>query len=255
MVGETPNLAARLQAIAPANAVLVCDTTRQQIGDLFRCRDLGLLEVKGLDAPVPAWHILHESPVESRFEALRGAVLTPFVARDKEVDELLGVMEARKERTRVRWCSLRAKPASASPVWSLLSATDSATRPIRGFATRVRRIYQDSALHPFIAQLEHAAGFEREDALQTKLDKLEVLLAPASPSSGRSSLSLPNSCHCRWRLRYPPLSLSPQRKKDKTFEALLRQLGSLARRHPVLLTLRRPALDGSDIPRASRSNH
>ena len=91
--------------------------------------------------------------------------------------------------------------------------------------------HQDSALHPIIAQLERAAGFEREDTPEVKLDKLAVL-APASPEDGAllaELLSLPTVG------RVPPLEFSPQRKKEKTFEALLRRLEGLARQRPVLM--------------------
>jgi class 3 adenylate cyclase len=73
VVGETPNLAARLQGMAPPNAVLIADSTRRLVQDLFDYRDLGMVEVKGLAEPVPAWHVLRESRIESRFEALRSS--------------------------------------------------------------------------------------------------------------------------------------------------------------------------------------
>ena len=89
VVGETPNVAARLQGVAPANGLIIADATRRLIGGLFRCRDLGPIEVKGLDAPVRAWQVLDERMVESRFEALRGEALTPFVGREEEIELLL----------------------------------------------------------------------------------------------------------------------------------------------------------------------
>ena len=89
VVGETPNLAARLQEMAPANAVLVAESTRRLVGDLFDYRDLGAVTVKGLAEPVPAWQVLSESTVENRFEALRSATLSPLVGRDEEVELLL----------------------------------------------------------------------------------------------------------------------------------------------------------------------
>jgi hypothetical protein len=217
VVGETPNLAARLQTIAPANAVLVCDPTRQQIGDLFRCRDLGLVEVKGLDAPVPSWHILHESSVESRFEALRGAVLTPFVARDKELAELLGLWQ-------------RAKSGEGQVVFLAGEAGIGKSRLITALRDRLageahRRLrylcsphLQDSALHPFIGQLEHAAGFEREDALQTRLDKLEALLAPASPSLEDLAL-LAELLSLRQESRYPPAKTESATQKGQNLRS------------------------------------
>ena len=89
VVGETPNLAARLQALAEADAVVIAAGTRRLVGDLFEYRDLGAVEVKGIAGPVPAWQVLRPSGVESRFEALRGSALTPLVGRDEEIELLL----------------------------------------------------------------------------------------------------------------------------------------------------------------------
>jgi len=89
VVGETPNLAARLQALAEPRAVVIAASTRRLMGDLFEYRDLGTVDVKGIAAPVPAWQVLRPSTVASRFEALHGAALTPLVGRDEELDLLL----------------------------------------------------------------------------------------------------------------------------------------------------------------------
>ena len=89
MVGETPNLAARLQALAAPGAVVIAAATRRLVGDLFEYRDLRTVEVKGIAGPVPAWQALRPSAVASRFEALRGAAFSPLVGRDEEIDLLL----------------------------------------------------------------------------------------------------------------------------------------------------------------------
>jgi class 3 adenylate cyclase len=88
-VGETPNLAARLEALAEPDAVVISAGTRRLLGDLFDYRDLGAVEVKGIAGPVPAWQVLRPSGVASRFEALRGSALTRLVGRDEEIDLLL----------------------------------------------------------------------------------------------------------------------------------------------------------------------
>jgi class 3 adenylate cyclase len=89
VVGETPNLAARLQGLAEPNSVVIAASTRRLVGDLFECSDLGTVEVKGIEVPVSAWQVLRSSGVESRFEALHGSVLTPLVGREEEIDLLL----------------------------------------------------------------------------------------------------------------------------------------------------------------------
>src|SRR5262249_52640767 len=90
VVGETPNLAARLQALAEAETVVIAAGTRRLLGALFDYRDLGAVEIKGIAAPVPAWQVLRPSAIASRFEALRGSALTPLIGRDEEIDLLLG---------------------------------------------------------------------------------------------------------------------------------------------------------------------
>ena len=89
VVGDTPNLAARLQALAEPNTVVIAAGTHQLVGDLFEYRDLGEIELKGIAGTVPAWQVLRESGVASRFEALRGSALTPLVGRDEEIELLL----------------------------------------------------------------------------------------------------------------------------------------------------------------------
>ena len=89
VVGETPNLAARLQALAGPGTVVIAASTRRLVGELFEYRDLGAVEVKDIATPVPAWQVLRPSAVASRFEALHGSALSPLVGRDEEIDLLL----------------------------------------------------------------------------------------------------------------------------------------------------------------------
>ena len=178
VVGETPNLAARLQALAEPDAVVIAAGTRRLVGDLFEYRDLGAVEVKGIAAPVPAWQVLRPSAVASRFEALRGSALTPLVGRDEEIDLLLR-----------RWA--RAKAGDGQVV---LVSGEPGLGKSRITAALEERLHaephfrlryfcspyrQDSALYPFIDQIGRAAGFAPADPPASKLEKLEALLARA----------------------------------------------------------------------------
>jgi class 3 adenylate cyclase/predicted ATPase len=233
VVGETPNLAARLQSLAEPDMVVMAAGTRRLVGELFEYRDLGAIEVKGIAAPVPAWQVLRPSVVASRFEALRGSALTRLVGRDEEIDLLLR-----------RWA--RAKASDGQVVLISGEAGLGKSRIVAALAERLQvephlrlryfcsPYHQDSALHPFIDQLGRASEFAREDPPAARLEKLEALLARAAPPDEDVAfiadlLSLPASG------RHPLPNLSPQRKKERTLEALIRQLEGLARRQPIVM--------------------
>jgi class 3 adenylate cyclase/predicted ATPase len=232
VVGETPNLAARFQTLATPDTVVIGAGTRRLVGDLFEFRDLGAVEVKGIAAPVPAWQVLRPSVLASRFEALRGAVLTRLVGRDEEIDLLLR-----------RWA--RAKAGDGQVVLVSGEAGLGKSRIAAALEERLHaephlrlRYYcspyhQDSALFPFVDQLGRAAGFAREDPPGARLEKLEALLARAAPPDADVAfladlLSLPAA------ERHPLPNLSPERKKERTLEALIRQVEGLARQQPVV---------------------
>src|SRR5690242_1103257 len=231
VVGETPNLAARLQALARPGTLVVADSTRRQIGTLFEIEDLGPQPLAGFAEPQRAWRVVGESGVVSRFEALRSGT-TPLVGRDEELDLLTRRWQQAKSGDR-RLVLVSGEPGiGKSRLTAVLSAhieAESHTR-LRYFCSPHD---QDSALYPFIGQLERAAGFTRDDTATTKLDKLEALLddgaEPGDISLIAGMLSLSGG------ERFPPLDLSPQRKKERTLAALLRQLQALARRQPILM--------------------
>src|SRR5882672_7193417 len=233
VVGETPNLAARLQALAEPDAVVIAASTRRLVGNLFEYRDLGAVELKGIAAPVSVWQVLRPSVVASRFEALRGSALTPLVGRDEEIDLLLR-----------RWA--RTKAGDGQIVLVSGEAGLGKSRIVAALEERLHAephlslryfcspYHQDSALFPFIDQLGRASGFARDDPPAAKLEKLEALLALAAPPDEDVAflvdlLSLPGS------ERHPLPNLSPQRKKERTLEALIRQLEGLARQQPVVM--------------------
>jgi class 3 adenylate cyclase/predicted ATPase len=233
VVGETPNLAARLQALAEPDAVVIAAGTRRLVGDLFECRDLGTVAVKGLAEPVPAWQVLRPSAVASRFEALRGAALTRLVGRDEEIDLLLRRW-ARAKAGDGQIVLVSGEPGIGKSRLTAALAERLHAEPhlrLRYFCSPYR---QDSALFPFVDQLGRGAGFARDDPPASRLEKLEALLAHTAPPEEDVAfladlLSLPSP------ERRPLPNLSPQRKKERTLAALIRQIEGLARRQPVIM--------------------
>jgi class 3 adenylate cyclase len=233
VVGETPNLAARLQALAEPDAMVIASSTRRLTGGLFEYRDLGAVALKGFAENVPAWQVLGAGSAESRFEALR-AITTPLIGRGEEIDLLMRRWEQAK---RGDGCAVLisgeagiGKSRIAQTIVERLGGEPHT--PLRLFCSPH---HQDSALYPTITQLERAAGFRREDTAEQRLDKLESLLRRATNDLGEALpllaalLSIPGG-DCG-----PPLDLSPQKQKEKTLKALLAQVEGLAARQPVLM--------------------
>src|SRR5262249_4016102 len=233
IIGETPNLAARLQGIAQPNTVVIAESTRRLLGDLFEFQDLGARELKGVVGPVRAWGALYARAVESRFEALHASSLTTLVGRQEECELLLQ-----------RWLKVKASEGQvvllsgeAGIGKSRLTAAlferlaDEPHRRLRYFCSPQ---HTDSALYPIIGQMERAAGLAHDDNPQTRLDKFNAALAQTSTSLRDAAvfaemLSLSNDG------RYPSLDLSPEQRRQGTLEALITQLESLAGQNPVLM--------------------
>jgi predicted ATPase/class 3 adenylate cyclase len=232
IVGETPNLAARLQGIAEPNAVVIADSTRRLLGNLFEVKDVGATALKGIAGPSRAWTALRVSSVESRFEALHTTGLTALVGREEEFELLLRRWSrAKTGQGQVVLLSGEAGIGKSRLTAALLErlAAERHTR-LRYFCSPQ---HTDSALYPFIAQMERAAGLAPDNKPQAKLDKLDAILAQTSTSPEDATLfaemlSLPNDG------RYPALELAPEQRRQRTLEALTSQLAGLARQKPVL---------------------
>ena len=231
-VGETPNLAARLQGLAGPNQVVIDAATRRQIGGLFECQDLGTVELKGLPVAVPAWKVLSENRTLGQFEALRSGA-TPLVGRDEEM-ELLLRRWAQAKAGNGRVVLISAEPGVGKSRLAEALAERIAAEPHIRLRYFCSPHHQDSALYPVIAQMERVAGFLHTDEPTAKVAKLQALLAATAPPMEDVALivelhSLPSADLA------PPLDVTPQRKKEKTFEALLRQVEGLSRQQPVLM--------------------
>jgi class 3 adenylate cyclase/tetratricopeptide (TPR) repeat protein len=233
VVGETPNLAFRLQEMAPANAVLVLDSTRRLVGDLFDYRDLGAIALKGLAEPVLAWQVLSESTVENRFEALRSMTLSPLVGRDEEVQLLLRRWSQAKEGEGQIVLVSGEAGIGKSRIVAALQERLEPERPVRlrYFCSPHRG---DSALFPIIAWLERAAGFKLDDALAVKLDKLSALLSQSGDTDQETGAVFADLLSLPAGERFPPLPDDPRQKRERILVALVRQLESLAQRRPML---------------------
>jgi class 3 adenylate cyclase/tetratricopeptide (TPR) repeat protein len=234
MVGDTPNIAARLQSLAEPGAVVVAASTRELLGDLFTFRNLGLREVKGISEPIAVWAVEGGTASESRFEAVRTARSMGFVGRKAEIEFVLS-------RQQLAWQGQGQAvliSGEAGIGKSRLVATLS-ENPALGPHCRVR--YQcspyhiNSALHPFIAQIERAAGISAQDTPRQKLDKLEAMLALGTQQVANAAPLIAALLSITTGERYPPLGLNPVQQRRQTFAALLDQLEGLARQQPVLI--------------------
>jgi class 3 adenylate cyclase/predicted ATPase len=233
IVGETPNLSARLQGIAEPNMVVIAEATRKLLGNLFELQDLGAKDLKGIAGPVRAWAVLRASSAEGRFEALHASGLTALVGREEEVELLL----RRWSRAKTGEGQVVLLSGEAGIGKSRLTATlleSVASEP----HTRLRYFcspqHTNSALYPIVGQMERAAGLAHDDKPQAKLDKLDAVLAQTSTSIQDAALfaemlSLPNDG------RYPALELAPQQRRQRTLEALVSQIEALTRQNPVLI--------------------
>jgi class 3 adenylate cyclase/predicted ATPase len=233
IVGETPNLAARLQGIAEPNMVVVAEGTRKLLGNMFDLQDLGAKELKGIAGPVRAWAALRPGSVESRFEAFHATGLTELVGREEELELLMR-----------RWSRAKSGEGhvvllSGEPGIGKSRLTAALLERIAGEPhTRLRYFcspqHTDSAFFPIIGQMERAAGFMHDDTPQAKLDKLYALLTQTSTSKQDAALfadllSLSNDG------RYPAVDLAPEQRRQKTLEALSLQEEVLSRQSPVLM--------------------
>lgn len=232
-VGETPNLAARLQGLAAAHEVVIAPATRRLIADAFALTDLGARSIKGIAEPVQAWRVDAVHRTKGRFEAAHGGMeLSPLIGRDEEIALLLR-----------RWH--QAVGGEGQVV--LIGGEAGIGKSRLSQALRKRIVephgvvrYQcspyhlNSALYPFIEQFEFQAGFSRDDTAEQKLDKMEAALVGSAAEVAEAAplfaavLSLPTD-------RYPALKVSPQKQKENTLDALAAQLEARARREPVLM--------------------
>ena len=234
VVGDTPNLAGRLQALVEPGMVAVGASTRRLLGDQFRLRHLGEHHVKGIAEPVAAWAVEGLSSSESRFEGARVAGRADLVGREAEMDFLL-------ERQRLAWKGaaqvvlISGEPGIGKSHLAAAFAERLSAEPHIHLRFQCSPYHTNSTLHPFIVQLERTARFKTDDTPEQRLDKLESLLdrdpvrLQALTPLFAALLSIP------FADRYRPLTLNPTQQRRQTLAALLDQFESNARRQPILL--------------------
>jgi class 3 adenylate cyclase/predicted ATPase len=233
IVGETPNLAARLQGIAEPNTVVIADGTRKLLGNLFELQDIGPHDLKGITGPVRAWSPLRAGSAEGRFEAMHATGITELVGREEELELLLRRWsKAKAGEGQVVLISGEAGIGKSRLTAALLErlAAEPHTR-LRYFCSPQ---HTDSAFFPIIAQLERAARLTHDDTVPRRLDKLDALLTQSSTATKDAALiaemlSLPNDG------RYPALDLAPDQRRQQALEALVSQTEALACQNPVLM--------------------
>jgi DNA-binding response OmpR family regulator/class 3 adenylate cyclase/predicted ATPase len=233
-LGEPAILATGLLAQAAPGAVLISATTRRLVGELFQCKEREPIALAGFAEPVTVWQVTGQDATEDRFEALHGPHAADLVGRDEELALLLR-----------RW--EEAKSGDGCVVLISGEPGIGKSRIVKAMRDRIgveayaharyfcSPHHRDSALHPIIAQLQRSIGFRREDTAEQRLIKLEAALAQATKNVGEAAPLLADLLSIPTGDRYPPLSLTPQKRKEQTLAALLTQVEGLAARRPALL--------------------
>jgi class 3 adenylate cyclase len=219
-LGETPNLAARLQGLAAPDTVVISGITYQLVQGLFDCHDLGPHEVKGISTPLPMYRVLGESTTRSRFEVAVRTGLTPLVGRDEELGLLRNRWEQAKEE-QGQVVLLSGEPGIGKSRLVQVVKEQATHEGMTRIEFRCSPFYQNTAFYPVIEHLQRLLQFAPHDTSQAKLAKLQQALAQYRfPQADTlpllaSLLSLPQPESSL------PLALSPQKQKQKTQEALV----------------------------------
>jgi class 3 adenylate cyclase/DNA-binding SARP family transcriptional activator/predicted ATPase len=233
-IGETPDLAAQMQAAAAPGELVIAGTTRRLVGGMFDCRALGACQVNGLQQPIEAWQVRGEAAGVSRFEARRLGALSPLVGRQEEIDLL------RRRWNQTELGEGRVVLLSGEPGIGKSRIAESLLRALEGEPHARMRFFcsphhTNSPLYPFIAQLERTAGFEPGNNALAKLHKLEALLKSTATNAPRDLALMADLLSVPTNGRYPVVEVSPEQKREMTLSTLLHQLEGMAAQSPVLI--------------------
>jgi class 3 adenylate cyclase len=232
IAGDTPNLAARLQTEAEPNTVVIAPATFSLVRGLFEYRDLGMRHLKGFAEAMPVWQVVGEGKAAGRFEALRGKRHGALLGRDAELGLLLGRwQEARTGGGRVVLLTGEAGIGKSRLTRALIESVGEPHRRLRYFCSPH---HGDSPLYPVIAQVERSAGFERGDAAETRLEKLQAMLAYLGTSPSDAALIADLLSIDGSEARWPRPDLAPPQRKQRTLDALRRTIEAQAGLLPIL---------------------
>ena len=235
-VGETPNLAQRMQTVANANEVIVSTRTRALAGGSFDFDDHGIHELKGIATPTQVWRVAGASPMQTRFEAATRSGATPLVGRDQELALLIERWHASRQ-SEGQVILINGEPGIGK------------SRMLRAFREHLGNdiqavlsyqcspYYNNTALYPIIDHMERTLGFERDDEPTIKLEKLEARLINQlhCPKADCNFIARALSIPCDER--YGPLNMTPQRQKDETLRALVDTVVAIAKQHATVMLM------------------
>jgi tetratricopeptide (TPR) repeat protein/type II secretory pathway predicted ATPase ExeA len=235
VVGVTPSLAARLQAIAGPDEVVVSSSTRRLAAGLFEYRDLGPISLKGFDKPVSAWRVLAPRAIESRFDAQHEAGISPLVGREEELNLLVRRWQQAKSIGGRVILILGEPGIGKSRIRRALQEQLAGDHHIRmNFYCSPQHV--DSPYYPIVNRIERWAGFANEDTAEQKASKLHSLLARSNVAPQQIGL-VAELLSLQGAQRECLLAFTPEQRKQKTIEALLGPLTNLSKRRPMLVVV------------------
>jgi class 3 adenylate cyclase/predicted ATPase len=235
-LGDTPNIAARIQGLADPNAVVIGAATYRLIEGFFECHSIGSQSLKGVSQPMEVFRVLRESGVQSRFEVAIITGLTPLVGREREVQKMLR-------------CWKRAKKGHRQVVVIIGEPGIGKSRLLEAFKERIGNerhtwifcrcspYYQNSAFYPLIELIERLASLSPKESSQEKLDKLERAFQPHGLSPEETIPLVASLLSIPFSDRYAPLSMTPQKQKQKTLEIMLAWLLKVAEQQPLVFAM------------------
>jgi class 3 adenylate cyclase/predicted ATPase len=236
IVGEAPNLAARLQMVAEPDTIVIGDATRTLVGELFEIDDLGRHDFKGYSHPVSAWRIVRSRIADSRFQATRGAQLTPLVGREEEMEIVLRRWERAKDgEGQVVLISGEPGIGKSRLLHALLDQVDEDSSFLR--IHQCSPHFANSAMFPFLEQTKRAIGLKPDDTTDEQLDKLEAWIEVSGQDPKEHGPVFGTMFEIDTTGRYPSLQISPQEQKTLLFDALAERFAGLSRQKPFLFVV------------------